>query len=80
MLIGVFYFELIIFFNIFKEEGKMSYVDEVLEIVKKKNGEQAEFIQAVTEVLESLRPVVDANKELQCLFSLNCVECCLEYR
>jgi glutamate dehydrogenase (NADP+) len=42
----------------------MSYVDEVLEIVQKKNADQPEFLQAVTEVLESLRPVVDANEEL----------------
>lgn len=42
----------------------MSYVDEVLEVVKQKNGDQPEFIQAVTEVLNSLRTVVDANEEL----------------
>ena len=33
----------------------MSYVDEVLELVKKKNASEPEFIQAVTEVLESLK-------------------------
>ena len=33
----------------------MSYVDEVLEVVRKKNADQPEFLQAVTEVLESLR-------------------------
>ena len=27
----------------------MSYVDEVLEVVKKKNADQPEFLQAVTE-------------------------------
>ena len=42
----------------------MSYVDEVLEVVKKKNADQPEFLQAVTEVLDSLRPVIDANEEL----------------
>ena len=42
----------------------MSYVDEVLEVVQKKNSNQPEFLQAVTEVLESLRPVIDANEEL----------------
>ena len=42
----------------------MSYVDEVLELVKKKNASEPEFIQAVTEVLNSLRPVVEANEEL----------------
>ncbi len=42
----------------------MSYVDEVLELVKKKNASEPEFLQAVTEVLNSLRPVVEANEEL----------------
>ena len=42
----------------------MSYVDEVLELVQKKNADQPEFLQAVTEVLDSLRPVIDANEEL----------------
>lgn len=41
----------------------MSYVDEVLASVKAKNAAEPEFIQAVTEVLESLRAVVDANEE-----------------
>lgn len=41
----------------------MSYVDEVLESVKKKNAAEPEFIQAVTEVLESIRVVVDENEE-----------------
>ena len=30
----------------------MGYVDEVLELVSKKNADQPEFLQAVTEVLE----------------------------
>ena len=42
----------------------MSYVDEVLEVVQKKNADQPEFLQAVTEVLDSLRPVIDANEDL----------------
>ena len=42
----------------------MSYVDEVLESVKKKNASEPEFLQAVTEVLDSLRPVIDANEDL----------------
>ncbi len=42
----------------------MSYVDEVLEVVKKKNADQPEFLQAVTEVLDSLRPCIDANEEV----------------
>ena len=41
----------------------MSYVDEVIERVIKENGSEPEFIQAVKEVLNSLRPVVDANEE-----------------
>ncbi|MGN0523341.1 MAG: NADP-specific glutamate dehydrogenase [Eubacterium sp.] len=41
----------------------MSYVDEVLEYVKKKDYNEKEFLQAVSEVLNSLRPVIDANEE-----------------
>lgn len=41
----------------------MSYVDEVIERVVKENPSEPEFHQAVKEVLESLRPVVDANEE-----------------
>ena len=41
----------------------MSYVDEVIELVVKQNPSEPEFHQAVKEVLESLRPVVDANEE-----------------
>lgn len=41
----------------------MSYVDKVLESVKAKNSHEPEFIQAVTEVLESLRPVIEKNEE-----------------
>ncbi|MCR5387647.1 MAG: NADP-specific glutamate dehydrogenase, partial [Lachnospiraceae bacterium] len=40
----------------------MGYVDEVLERVKKQNAAEPEFIQAVTEVLDTIRPVVDANE------------------
>ena len=39
----------------------MSYVSEVLDSVKLKNPSQDEFLQAATEVLESLEPVIDAN-------------------
>ncbi len=42
----------------------MSYVDEVLARVQAKNASEPEFLQAVEEVLESIRPVVDANEEL----------------
>ena len=41
----------------------MSYVDEVLAKVKEKNASEPEFLQAVEEVLNSLRPVIDANEE-----------------
>lgn len=41
----------------------MSYVDEVIELVVKKNPAEPEFHQAVKEVLESLRPVIEANEE-----------------
>lgn len=41
----------------------MSYVDEVIELVVRKNPSEPEFHQAVKEVLESLRPVIDANEE-----------------
>ena len=41
----------------------MSYVDEVIEQVVEKNPAQPEFHQAVKEVLESLRVVVEANEE-----------------
>ncbi len=43
--------------------SSMSYVDEVLEKVKAKNGHEPEFLQAVEEVLESLRPVIEKNEE-----------------
>ena len=46
-----------------EEEKNMSYVDEVIELVVKQNPSEPEFHQAVKEVLESLRPVVDANEE-----------------
>ena len=38
-----------------------SYVDETLARVKKQNPDQPEFNQAVTEVLESLRAVIEKN-------------------
>ena len=41
----------------------MSYVDEVLELVQKKNASEPEFLQAVDEVLNSLRPVIEQNEE-----------------
>ncbi len=41
----------------------MSYVDEIIEQVIKQNPAEPEFHQAVKEVLESLRVVVEANEE-----------------
>lgn len=42
----------------------MSYVDEVIEAVVKQNPAQPEFHQAVKEVMESLRLVVEKNEEV----------------
>lgn len=39
----------------------MKYSERVLEELKKNNPYQPEFIQAATEVLESLSPVVDTD-------------------
>ena len=39
----------------------MSYVSEQLELLKKKNSNEPEFIQAATEVLTSLEPVFEQN-------------------
>lgn len=41
----------------------MSYVDEVIELVEKKNASEPEFLQAVREVLNSLRVVIEADEE-----------------
>ena len=41
----------------------MTLVSEVLETVKKRNANEPEFLQAVTEVLESIEPVVQRHKK-----------------
>ena len=41
----------------------MTYVDEILERVAAQNPGQPEFLQAVTEVLESLRVVIEKNED-----------------
>src|SRR5881296_4544929 len=41
----------------------MALIQDVLEIVKKRNPNEPEFLQAVTEVLESIRPVIERNKK-----------------
>ena len=43
----------------------MSYVDSVLEELVRKNPAQEEFIQAATEVLHSLEPVIEANPQFE---------------
>ena len=51
----------------FRRLFKMSYVDEVIDLVVKKNPAEPEFHQDAAldckEVLESLRPVIEANEE-----------------
>ena len=41
----------------------MTHIQEVLEIVKRRNPNEPEFLQAVTEVLESIRPVIERSKK-----------------
>ena len=43
----------------------MSYVTEQLELLKRKNPSEPEFIQAATEVLTSLEPVIQANPKYE---------------
>ncbi len=43
----------------------MSYVDRVLNDLKARYAEQKEFLQTAEEVLESLRPVIDANPKYE---------------
>ena len=43
----------------------MSYVESVIELVKEKNPNEPEFIQAVIEVLTSLEPVIEAHPEYE---------------
>ncbi len=49
----------------FKEVFIMSYCERVLEELKKNHPGQTEFIQAVTEVLETIQPVIDAHPEYE---------------
>ncbi len=55
-------------FNIIEGDGETStetkeYIDGVLDIVNKKDGNQKEFVQAVTEVFHSLGPVLEQHPE-----------------
>lgn len=43
----------------------MSYVNSILDELNKNHAGQSEFLQAATEVLESIAPVVDANPQYQ---------------
>lgn len=43
----------------------MSYANEVLEIVQRRNAGEPEFLQAVKEVLETLDPVLERHKKYQ---------------
>jgi len=43
----------------------MDYIQQVLTQTKEKNASEPEFLQAVEEVLESLKPVIDAHPEYQ---------------
>lgn len=45
--------------------GKNAYVVRVLEKVKQRNAGEPEFLQAVTEVFESLGPVIEKNKKYE---------------
>ncbi|MBR3439596.1 MAG: NADP-specific glutamate dehydrogenase, partial [Clostridia bacterium] len=40
-----------------------NYVDEIIEMLNEKYAAQPEFIQAATEVLASIRPVIEENEE-----------------
>ena len=42
---------------------KNQYLIDLLETVKKRNAGEPEFIQAVTEVFESLQPVVEKRQD-----------------
>ena len=52
----------------------MSYVSEQLELLKKKNPNEPEFIQAATEVLTSLEPVIQANPQYEAAGILERIE------
>jgi glutamate dehydrogenase (NADP+) len=43
----------------------MNLINDVLEIVRKRNPNEPEFLQAVTEVLESIEPAIKRHKEYQ---------------
>ena len=54
------------FFRQLKGVSKLnSYVKSVVDAVAKKNANEPEFVQTVTEVLESLAPVIDQHPEYE---------------
>ena len=57
----------------------MSYVSEQLELLKKKNPNEPEFIQAATEVLTSLEPVIEANPQYEAAGILERIRLCSAY-
>src|ERR1700752_4957214 len=46
-----------------KSPNSIVLIQQVLEVVKKRNPNEPEFLQAVTEVLESIRPVIERHKK-----------------
>ena len=42
-----------------------AYIERVIETVKKKHGNEPEFVQTVEEVLSSLDPIVEAHPEYE---------------
>ena len=44
---------------------KNKYLADVYETVKRRDGNEPEFLQAVIEVLESLEPVVEADPTIE---------------
>ena len=51
------------FYGVQRSTRALGYVNEVLARVQKQNPDQPWFIQAVTEVLESLAVVIDKNED-----------------
>ncbi|MEI6578634.1 MAG: NADP-specific glutamate dehydrogenase [Eubacteriales bacterium] len=43
----------------------MNYVESIIKIVKEKNANEPEFVQAAVEVLESIAPVIERNPQYQ---------------
>ena len=50
-----------------------NYIERVLESVRAKNHDQPEFLQAVSEVLTTLRPVLEGNAKYEENAILECL-------